>query len=79
MSANFLQNFSQFDFSVYSLILDPYVQRLLSSPSDLKAELIGRYYGVDETGDSFETTSTSLLAKAIGIGEWDVTSSKRKI
>ncbi len=35
MSAYFLQNFSQFDFSVYSLILDPYVQRLLRKSSVL--------------------------------------------
>ena len=31
MSAYFQQNFSQFNFLVYSLILDPYVQRLLKN------------------------------------------------
>jgi hypothetical protein len=35
MSAYFQQNFSQFHFFVYSLILDPYVQRLLNAHQDL--------------------------------------------
>jgi hypothetical protein len=44
MSPYFQQNFSQFYFSVYSLILDPYVQRLLSAK---ELSLQEKYEGIN--------------------------------